>query len=646
MKRKCAERSPAKHGDESPGEWPRAGWAWIAAAGLVVATVAWIGWGWFWQPLVHHEPSPASAPQGKVFPISAIADSPYLNTLQGAGYVGTRRCIECHADQHETYLATAHSRSMSAVDPAREPGNGEFVHGASSRKYLSFRQGDRLRHRESLWADDGNEILLCDYPLSYLVGSGRFARTYLVEDQGFLVESPLTWYVSLDKWAMSPGYDAPHHRSFHRTIEHSCLYCHAGNCQPVESNDQRLELVELAIGCERCHGPGSLHVARHAAGNAQAAPEGDRTIVNPSRLPRDLAEAVCHQCHLTSEVQIAVRGRSPADFRPALRWQDFAIDYEFDDPAADMTVVGHVAQMRQSRCYQQSDSLTCITCHAQHEPVAAAQRIAHYRATCQQCHAEPACRVELATRTAQNANDCVACHMPQSSTDVPHVAFTHHRIGIHSPAAASRPSIAAGKPRLRPVLDDSSLPEIDRRRALGLAYFQYYRDHDQDEAARHCLAEARKLIESTLAAGLIDAPLAQARAELAAADGDSAAAARWATTALAGEHLTSKERSSALRLLAGIALQENREAEAQQHLEELTTLRRDPRDWFLLGASRQRQGDAPAAIAAWERVLQIDSAPPETHELLAALYSAQGNELLAKQRRDQAILIRQTIKSQ
>ena len=61
------------------------------------------------------------------------------------------------------------------------------------------------------------------------------------------------------------------------------------------------------------------------------------------------------------------------------------------------------------------------------------------------------------------ANDCVQCHMPHSPTDIPHLAFTHHRIGIYdNPPAAPLPSLpprvgeggvgAHGATTLRPFL--------------------------------------------------------------------------------------------------------------------------------------------------------------------------------------------------
>jgi tetratricopeptide (TPR) repeat protein len=64
----------------------------------------------------------------------------------------------------------------------------------------------------------GGEMLLADHVPRYAIGSGRFTQSYLVETDGFLVESPITWYSSVARWDMSPGYDRPDHNSFERAV--------------------------------------------------------------------------------------------------------------------------------------------------------------------------------------------------------------------------------------------------------------------------------------------------------------------------------------------------------------------------------------------------------------------------------------------
>src|SRR4029077_6877939 len=127
--------------------------------------------------------------------------------------------------------------------------------------------------------------------------------------EGFLVESPVTWYSAKKAWGMSPGYDAPDQPGFERAAGEGCLSCHAGRAEAVGGSLHRMHVTESAIACERCHGPGSLHTERH---RPPAVPEAvrhrDLTIVNPKRLPRELSESICQQCHLRPTAVVPARG--------------------------------------------------------------------------------------------------------------------------------------------------------------------------------------------------------------------------------------------------------------------------------------------------------------------------------------------------
>ena len=190
-----------------------------------------------------------------------------------------------------------------------------------------------------------------DWPVRYRMGSGRFARAYLVEVDGFLHESPITWYAAKNSWGIAPGYDRPAHSSFERQINLSCLNCHVGRAELVGGSGHRARLHEHAIGCERCHGPGSLHVEERRA-QQQVPGADDWTIVNPGKLPRSRLEAICASCHLIGAAAIPLRGRDAGDFRPGMSSTDFRIVYQFDSGGDKMKVVGHIEQLRASACYQ------------------------------------------------------------------------------------------------------------------------------------------------------------------------------------------------------------------------------------------------------------------------------------------------------
>jgi tetratricopeptide (TPR) repeat protein len=239
-----------------------------------------------------------------------------------------------------------------------------------------------------------------------------------------------------------------------------------------------------------------------------------------------------------------------------------------------------------------------------------------------------------ALRQADNQDDCAACHMPQSPIDVPHLAFTHHRIGIHTPSA---PRAAAKQPTettLVPVLNVSRLPEIDRQRTLGLAYSQLF-DADASQL-RLVRQKAAALLDEAMQHGVNDAAVMAARASVAVELGDLPRGRHEAQRALGDKLLSAKDRVASGAILATTYLREGHFDEAGRWAQEITKLRLSPEDWFLLGVCRQRQGDAQGAIQALERVLEIDPSEPGTYRALASLYQATGNPDAARRALERA----------
>src|SRR5439155_8250104 len=151
-------------------------------------------------------------------------------------------CRLCHQSEFASFRRTGMGRSMAEVDLEREPPDGGFDHAASKRRYQVARKDSQLWHRELLLADGAEEVLLSEFPVKYVVGSGRHSLSYLVEADGFLVESPVTWYRSKNAWAMSPGYDRPTQQGFERAVGESCLVCHAGRADAVGGSLHRMDV--------------------------------------------------------------------------------------------------------------------------------------------------------------------------------------------------------------------------------------------------------------------------------------------------------------------------------------------------------------------------------------------------------------------
>ena len=464
-----------------------------------------------------------TAPVFASFPIPAFSTSPYLNTGSDARYIGTAACAACHPNNEASYRLTPHSRALADIDLAREPADGAFDHPLSGRSYHVYRKDGKLHHEEVVRTEDGREIARLDHPIRYVIGSGHFTRSYLVEVDGFLYESPITWYSARQKWDMSPGYDIAHHGSFERPVALGCVGCHAGRAEEVAGAYHKLTFHELAIGCENCHGPGSLH--RDVQHTRKSKPgETDLTIVHPGKLSRSLLESICADCHHSTAATVAVRGRDAHDFRPGRPLSDFRIHYRFAGGGDQMTVVGHVEQLRQSACYQKSPGLTCITCHDPHRVEPVKDAAAFYRDKCLTCHQASSCKVERGVRIERERDNCIACHMPRGDTEIPHIAFTHHRIGRHNAGAVKRVAAVSDL-----VTDDalSHLGPQDRDRNLGLAYFKLSRSSSYSVYADTFRWRALTLLEGVAWAGLHDGEIDMTLAEL-CAESNSARAAQLA----------------------------------------------------------------------------------------------------------------------
>ena len=596
------------------------------ATASAVLLAGWLAW---------HSMNGPRAPRGagaRQIPVAAVSESPFLNTRPGVAYVGSDRCVVCHAEQHDSYLKTFHSRSMARVQPGSQPPDAVFDHEDSARRYSVRSEDGKLWHAE--WMEREREYIeLQSHAMVHRVGSGHFGSSYLTEDGGFLVQSPITWYAPRHEWDMSPGYDRPWQASFQRTVSTGCLFCHVGRFDAVDSNPHQPIVHELAIGCERCHGPGERHVDRWTGSTLAAAAGVDHTIVHPSRLSRRLSEAICAQCHLQSDVRVAVRGRTREEFRPGLPLEDFEYEFRMQSSGEEMTIVGHVDQLHASRCYQESETLTCTTCHDPHRPLAPEERDVAHRQVCVTCHQPDSCGLDVATREQRGSDRCVQCHMPEADTEVAHVAFTHHRIGLHPDREVIEADAEAA---LVSVQDLSRLSSVERDRVLGLAYWYYYKHHANDPLWSWCAGSASRLLGGAVQAGLRDPVVDWALAEIASNEGRTHAAVQLAEQVLAAEPQPTDERTEALRLVALDHFREHRFAQARGPLEELIRVRRNATDWFYFGLCVHSLGRSDQAIEALERSLEIEPAQAGSHAALAAIYTSLGDSRLAEVHRAQA----------
>ncbi len=398
--------------------------------------------------------------------------SPYQNTRQGVKYVGDEACTRCHATIAETYRQHPMGRSLFPIATAPSMENntngGRTLFEAQGFQYSIARRDGRVFHQETRRDESGRIVAQNEAEIQFVLGSGRQGFSYLAERNGFLFQSPISWYTHKQRWDLSPGYEKVN-AHFDRPIKSACLFCHANQVAPVAGTLNRYEQPIFrghSIGCERCHGPGELHIAKPLVVSGK-----DTTIVNPADLEPSLRDAVCEQCHLNGQRRVLRAERRDSDFRPGFPFYRFWTVLEPATGPAENRFVGQVEQTHESHCYQASRGrLGCISCHDPHRLPPVAEKITYYRNRCLECHVDRGCSLTKLVRLGRSPkDDCVACHMPRShNTDVVHAATTDHRIlrrgGEHDSSLLPG---ASTKPRSLLMVNFHRALMDDRERALA-----------------------------------------------------------------------------------------------------------------------------------------------------------------------------------
>lgn len=383
-----------------------------------------------------------------------ISTSPvtFRNVANETDYTGDDSCASCHAEQYNGFQSHGMARSFYALrdiaDSLWASADTTVVHAATGLRYRVVRIGTDLFQEEIV---RGVQSETLSRRVDFVVGSGNAAATFLTATNGRLFEMPVSWYARGSRWDLSPGYKLSNAR-FDRQIPDRCMACHNSYPATIPWVDGKYSSLPSGIGCERCHGPGELHVSERLDVPEPQSPIDD-SIVNPKHLELGLRLAVCEQCHLQTTVSVLRRGRGAFDFRPSERLSDHVA--LFFDPAESRTggtipVISHAERMQRSACFTETQRsprpLECTTCHDPHEGFRD-KGPRYFNATCTSCHMPDALIAAVAAPYRQDHSadgPCFSCHMPRrEADDAPHASFTDHWIRTHdgseTPTSSTEP---------------------------------------------------------------------------------------------------------------------------------------------------------------------------------------------------------------
>lgn len=188
-----------------------------------------------------------------------------------ATYVGTERCARCHQAEYDKWKGSHHDRAMEPAGPETVLGDfSDSVFELDGTKTRFFQKEGKY-FVETAGRGGATET----FHLPYTFGVEPLQQ-YLAEfPDGRFQALPIAWDTHKQCWfhlyeteKLAPA-EWLYWTNWGMTWNHQCASCHSTNLQKnfdPASNSYHTTWSEIDVGCEACHGPGSVHLEVVARG--------------------------------------------------------------------------------------------------------------------------------------------------------------------------------------------------------------------------------------------------------------------------------------------------------------------------------------------------------------------------------------------
>jgi predicted CXXCH cytochrome family protein len=347
-----------------------------------------------------------------------------------ATFVGSRKCMDCHKKEYDKWQDSHHDHAMDVAGKKTVLGdfnNAVFKkHGITSRFYQ--RDGKFLVHTQ------GPEGKMGEFEITHTFGWYPLQQ-YLVPFPGGRLQClSIAWDVRKKRWyhlypdeAMDPT-DWLYWTNAGQNWNGMCAECHSTNLKKnydIKTHTYQTTWSDIDVGCEACHGPGSLHVKwAELPDMARPRVENFDLLVKTSKLGSRALVELCAPCHSRRAILGDYTHAEP-DLLDSLLPSLLTPDLYFPDGQI-LSEVYVYGSFTQSKMYFRN--VRCSDCHDVHS----AKLIKEGNDLCLQCHRAEEYDTKAhhfhkqkgesgePIRTADGAvifdvgtgAQCVQCHMP------------------------------------------------------------------------------------------------------------------------------------------------------------------------------------------------------------------------------------------
>ncbi|WP_425091571.1 multiheme c-type cytochrome [Tropicimonas sp. S265A] len=318
-----------------------------------------------------------------VFLTKMAALSAIPSVAQEAEYVGSGACIDCHTDAAQDWQGSHHAGAWTEATAENITADFDGTSFALRGLEARFRIEPDGAHHVEVTEPDGTTR---DYPVHSVIGVEPLQQYVLETEPGRLQSFDVVWDTEEGGWFhiypssdLSPR-DGLHWSGPYKNWNARCAACHATGFEKnyiLRSRSYASTQVEIGVGCEACHGPGSTHVNWAQSTPQPAPPQNYGFAMDFSDTEATIQQ--CATCHSRREAHLDGNPMPGSafhdDYNLALLREGL---YHPDGQILEEVFV--YGSFLQSKMY--SKGVGCLDCHNPHS----AQRIAEGNAVCTQCH--------------------------------------------------------------------------------------------------------------------------------------------------------------------------------------------------------------------------------------------------------------------